>query len=184
MAEGTPTAWPVLTLTDWRDTRETMHMWAQVVGKIRMALGPMVNHWWQVPLYVSARGLTTSLMHADSRGLEIEFDFVDHQLVVRATDGQVRNVALEPRSVASFYTAAMEALADIDVHVGIVRWPNEPAGFADWPVEPDGAHYDPTLGEFVLPYEVVRTAPHPDEALLAFCQSTYEAAARYLSGQL
>ena len=81
-------AWPDLTLSAWADTRDTFHLWTQVVGKIRLALEPMVNHWWQVPLYVSARGLTTSLMHSGSTGLEIEFDLVDHVLDLRTTDGR------------------------------------------------------------------------------------------------
>jgi hypothetical protein len=93
-------AWPELTLASWEDTRATFHMWTQIVGKIRLALEPMVNHWWQVPLYVSARGLTTSLMHAGTTGLEIEFDFVEHVLHLRASNGRTRQVVLEPRSVA------------------------------------------------------------------------------------
>src|SRR6202163_5107455 len=100
-------AWPDLTLAAWEDTRDTFHMWTQVVGKIRLALEPMVNHWWQVPLYVSARGLTTSMMHAGSTGVEIEFNLVDHVLEVRTTDGLSGHVILEPRSVASFYQATL-----------------------------------------------------------------------------
>src|SRR5438309_1516769 len=88
--------WPDLTLSNWQDTRDTLHMWTQVVGKVRLALEPMINHWWQVTLYVSARGLTTSIMPAGDRGLEIEFDFVDHVLDLRATDGARRQV---PRTV-------------------------------------------------------------------------------------
>ena len=99
--------WPDITLSAWEDTRVTLHMWTQVVGKVRLALAPMMNHWWQVPLYVSARGLTTSLMHSHGRGLEMEFDFVDHVLGIRTTDGDERRVALEPRTVASFYDATM-----------------------------------------------------------------------------
>jgi hypothetical protein len=118
-------AWPELTLADWEDTRVTVHMWSQVVGKIRMALEPMVNHWWQVTFYVSARGLTTSLMHAGRRGVSIEFDFVDHQLVIRTTDGEVRQVSLEPRSVADFYQATMAALQDLGVEVKIWTRPQE-----------------------------------------------------------
>jgi Family of unknown function (DUF5996) len=283
-------AWPELTLAAWEDTRDTLHMWTQVVGKIRMTLEPMVNQWWQVPLYVSARGLTTSLMHAHGRGLEIEFDFIDHQLDLRTSDGQRGQVALEPRSVASFYAATMAALDELDVHVSIYPRPSEvavavpfpedeqhrsydaaavhrfwqallqshrvlqvfrarftgkaspvhffwggadlaatrfsgrkapphpggvpncpdwvqllayshevhscgfwpggsdegsfyayaypqPEGFGEWPVQPEAAYYDKQLGEFLLPYKSVRTADDPDESLLAFCQSTYEAAA-------
>ena len=285
-----PRHWPELTLADWSDTRETVHRWTQVVGKVRLALEPPVNHWWQIPFYVSARGLTTSLMHADQRSLEIEFDFVDHILAVCATDGEKRAVALEPRSVASFYDETMTTLValgvDVDVlprpveipdatpfgadtshaaydreamnrfwrglveidrvldifrgrfigkaspvhffwggfdmattrfsgrtaprHPGGVPncadwvmheayshevssagfWPGgseegsfysyaypEPAGFAGRPVQPDAAYYDSALGEFILPYRAVRTAHDPDAILLAFLQSTYEAAA-------
>ena len=112
--------WPELTLSSWEDTRDTFHMWTQVVGKIRLALEPMVNHWWQVTLYVSARGLTTSLMHAGATGLEIEFDLIDHVLDLRTTDGRTRHVTLEPRSVASFYAATMTALDELGVHVKIL----------------------------------------------------------------
>ncbi len=281
--------WPALTIDGWADTRDTLHMWTQIVGKVRMALEPMTNHWWQVTLYVSARGLTTSLMHAGDRGLEAEFDFLAHHLELRTTDGATRRIALEPRSVASFYAETMTALDELGIPVHIVTRPNEvvqaipfdedevhhtydpeaahqfwlalvqmhrvlslfrshfigkaspvhyfwggadicttrfsgrpapkhrggvpncpdyvqesayshevsscgywpggdegafyayaypePNGFADWPVEPAGARYEQTLGEFVLPYELVRTAPRPDEALFRFLQTTYEAAA-------
>ncbi|MCU1429281.1 MAG: hypothetical protein JWL83_3281 [Actinomycetia bacterium] len=282
--------WPDLTLSTWDDTRVTVHMWTQVVGKVRLALEPWVNHWWQVTLYVSARGLTTSLMHSPKRNIEMEFDFVDHLLVLHATDGEKRTVALEPRSVASFYEATMSALDDLGVRVpmlarpvevevaipfaqdvehhaydadavhrfwlGMVEmdrvlkefrgrfigkaspvhffwggfdmattrfsgrtapphpggapncadwvmreayshevsscgfWPGgseegsfyayaypEPEGFAEWPVVPDAAFYDHDLREFILPYRAVRTADDPDATLLAFLQSSYEAAA-------
>jgi hypothetical protein len=121
----TPQPWPVLTLADWEDTRATVHMWTQIVGKVRLALEPRLNHWWQVPLYVSARGLTTSLMHAGERGIEIEFDFIDHRLVLRTTVGDVRRVALEPRTVASFYDATMAALHELGVRVEILARPVE-----------------------------------------------------------
>jgi hypothetical protein len=282
--------WPELTLSQWQDTLDTLHLWTQVVGKVRMALEPMINHWWQVPLYLSARGLTTSLMHTEGRGLEVEFDFLDHVLEVRLSDGQKRTVALVPRSVASFYGDTMTALDELGVHVEILPrpvevavaipfaeddehhsydaaaaqrfwlallhahrvlhqfrsrfigkasqvhffwggpdlaatrfsgrpapkhpggvpncpdwvqemayshevhscgfWPGgseegsfyayaypQPAGFADWPVQPEAAYYDHSLGEFILPYAAVRAANDPDALLLAFCQSTYEAAA-------
>ncbi len=288
--DGALATWPELTLTEWDDTRQTLQLWTQVVGKVRLALEPMVNHWWQVPLYVSARGLTTSLMHAGARGLEIEFDFIRHTLDLRTSDGQSRAVPLEPRSVASFYEETMAALDDLGVHVHVLArpvelpvaipfardtthaaydpaaahrfwlalvqahrvmtvfrgrfvgkarpvpffwgaddlaasrfsgrrapthpggvpncadwvqqmayshevsscgfWPGgstegsfysyaypEPGGFAEWHVAPDSAYYDKSLGEFILPYSVVRTADDPDGTLLAFFQSTYEAAA-------
>jgi hypothetical protein len=117
--------WPQLTLATWQDTRDTVHMWTQVVGKVRLALEPVLNHWWEVPLYVSARGLTTSVMHAPTVSLDIEFDFVDHVLVLRTIDGRTRTVVLEARSVAGFYEATMAALAELDVHVEIYARPVE-----------------------------------------------------------
>ncbi|HEX3981231.1 MAG TPA: DUF5996 family protein, partial [Acidimicrobiales bacterium] len=112
---GRSAEWPELTLSGWADTRDTLQLWIQVVGKVRLELEPMVNHWWQVPLYVSARGLTTSLMHDGERGLEIEFDFIDHRLQLRSAGGQAGTVPLEPQSVASFYRATMGALADLGI---------------------------------------------------------------------
>jgi hypothetical protein len=282
--------WPALAYDDWADTAETLHLWTQVVGKIRMALTPPVNHWWHVPLYVSARGLTTSPIPAGGRNVEIVFDFLEHQLRIICSDGRRELVALRPISVAQFYRETMEALARLGVrpHVwttpceianpipfesdeihrsydgeaaqrfwralaqadrvmkvfrgrfigkaspvhffwgsfdlAVTRfsgrrapphpgsplapssvsreayshevsscgfWPGgpgiaplfyayaypEPPGFADTRVEPAGAHWDAGMGEFVLPYEAVRSAGDPDQALLAFFQSTYEAAA-------
>jgi hypothetical protein len=286
--------WPELTLARWEDTRTTFHLWTQIVGKVRLALEPMMNHWWQVPLYVSSRGLTTSLMHTAALGLEMEFDLVDHQLTLRTTDGQQRQVGLEPQSVARFYEATMAALGDLGIEVSILArpvevveaipfaeddthrsydagavhdfwlalvrahavmtrfrnrfvgkaspvhffwgapdlattrfsgrvapmhpggapncaawvmelayshevsssgfWPGgsaegsfysyaypEPGGYAEWPVAPEAASYDSALGEFILPYEAVRTAADPESMLLAFFQSTYEAAAELAS---
>jgi len=281
--------WPDLTLSAWEDTRHSLHMWTQIVGKIRMELSPMVNHWWQVPLYVSARGLTTSIIHTGGRGLELELDFIAQSLHARTSDGGTRDIALEGLTVAGFYEATMAALADLGVQVSILARPVEvvdsipfaedtasaydgaaahrfwlalvqidrvmknfrarfggkvspvhffwggpdlavtrfsgrtapmhpggvpncpdwvqqlayshevsscgfwpggsdegsfysyayptPAGFADWPVAPDAAFYSSEYGEFLLPYTAVRTADDPDAALLAFFQSTYEAAA-------
>src|SRR6267143_3032633 len=117
--------WPDLTLAAWEDTRDTLHLWTQIVGKVRLALEPMVNHWWQVPLYVSGRGLTTSLMHADDVGVEMEFDFLDHVLAIRTSGGDGREIALEPRSVADFYAATMAALRALGIHVSIRPRPVE-----------------------------------------------------------
>jgi len=113
--------WPALPLAEWQDTRDTLHLWTQVVGKVRLALAPMVNHWWQVPLYVSARGLTTSAMPYAGGAVALTFDFLDHVLRVETSRGDVRTVALEPRSVASFYHAVMRALHECGVDVRI--WP-------------------------------------------------------------
>ncbi|HEX3947560.1 MAG TPA: DUF5996 family protein [Acidimicrobiales bacterium] len=287
-AAGPP--WPVLTVSAWTETRDTLLLWTQIVGKVRLALAPMVNHWWQVPFYVSARGLTTSLMPAAATGLEIEFDFVDHVLDLRTTDGGRRQVTLEPRTVADFYAATMDALDQLGVRVHLLArpvemavaipfadddrhrtydaaaahrfwlalvqahrvmsafrgrflgkaspvhffwgamdlaatrfsgrtapahpggvpncadwvqqmayshevsscgfWPGggeegafysyaypQPEGFADWSLDLPAAHFQPDLGEFVLPYEAVRMATDPDALLLSFFQQTYEAAA-------
>ncbi len=284
--------WPPLPLAEWRDTYDTLHMWTQIVGKTRLALAPMENHWWQVPLYVTPRGLTTSAMPHDARTFAVDFDFIDHTLAVRASDGGTRAIALTPRSVADFhaeYTATLRALGlDVRIHPTPVEvmtaipfaddathasydpdaanrcwrvlmqadrvlkrfrgrfigkaspvhffwgsfdlastrfsgrraprhgggvpncpdyvmieayshecsscgfWPGggavaepafyayaypEPPGYAQHAVEPDGAFYSREMGEFVLPYDAVRTAADPDEMLLDFVQSTYEAAA-------
>jgi hypothetical protein len=119
-------AWPELpAVSAWAATRDTVHMWAQIVGKVRLALEPMINHWWQVPLYVTARGLTTSLMHGPERGIEIEFDFVAHRLVLRTTDGAREEVTLEPRTVADFFAATTEALERLHVSVDVLARPVE-----------------------------------------------------------
>jgi hypothetical protein len=117
--------WPDLTLDAWSDTRDTFHLWTQVVGKVRLALAPHVNHWWQIPLYVSARGLTTSLVHAADRGIEVELDLIDHVMDVRSTTGERRQVPLRPQSVADFHAATMAALGDLGVDVDILARPVE-----------------------------------------------------------
>src|SRR5262245_7865323 len=109
-------AWPVLTLSEGADTGDTLHLWTQIVGQIRLGLMPMQNHWRHVTLYVSARGLTTGLMPAGDVSLEIEFDFVDHQLHLRTTDGGDDAVELRPRTVADFHAAVMGALGALGVH--------------------------------------------------------------------
>jgi hypothetical protein len=119
--------WPKLSLSDSAETMEALHLWTQIVGKIRLELEPMVNHWWQVVLYVSARGLTTSMMPAGDRGLEIEFDFVDHRLELRTTEGQTRTFPLAPGTVADFYAATFAALEELGVQVSIYPRPQEMA---------------------------------------------------------
>src|SRR5436309_320715 len=114
-------AWPPLPLEEWKDTCATLHMWTQIVGKIRLAQTPLVNHWWNVPLYVSARGLTTSPMPYRDRIFEIEFDFLDHQLRIECGDGASKTLALRPQSVAEFYQETMAALHDLGIDVKI--WP-------------------------------------------------------------
>ncbi len=115
-------AWPALPLDEWAATYATLHMWTQVVGKVRMALTPHVNHWWEVPLYVNARGMTTSPIPYGSHAFEIGFDFVDHNLAIRLSDGAVKFVPLYPRSVADFYLEFMAVLRAIGIEVRI--WPH------------------------------------------------------------
>src|SRR3712207_5667793 len=107
--------WPRLRLSDWTDTRETLHMWTQIVGKIRMAHTPTVNHWWHVTLYASPRGLTTTAIPYRDGSFDIEFDFVEHQLGIRAGDGSSRQVALTAKPVAQFYAETMNALGELDI---------------------------------------------------------------------
>lgn len=286
----TNVSWPGLRVDDWTDTRETLHLWTQIVGKVRMAREPMVNHWWQVALYVTPRGLGTSAMTAGDRIFELEFDFHEHLLRIVADGGEQRTVALEPKTVAAFYAETMAALADLGLAVTIhpvpvevvdaipfaedtqhtaydpeaahlfwrqlvqadrvlrvfrgrftgkvspvhVFWgaldmavtrfsgrlaPRHPGGApncADWvmvegysheltscgffagggeegafyayaypepdgyrthPVTPDDAFYSEVNGQWLLPYEAVRTAADPDATLLGFLQSAYEAGA-------
>ena len=283
--------WPELPLADWRATHATLHMWSQIVGKTRLALAPMENHWWQVALYLTARGLTTSAMPHGEHGVEVRFDFISHELVIEVSDGSRRSFPLASMSVAEFFARYMDALHELGIdpaiHASPVEvltaipfaqdhehatynahaalqcwliflnaqrvmknfrgaftgkqspvhffwgsfdlactrfsgrraprhpggaphcpdwvmveayshecsscgfWPGdenaqpsfyayaypEPQGYAARAVEPAGAHYDATAREFLLPYESLRAAPHPDEALLRFFQTTYAAAA-------
>src|SRR5690348_8245197 len=135
--------WPVLPLEAWEPTRATLHMWTQIVGKIRLALSPHVNHWWQVPLYVSSRGLTTSPIPCDGESFEILFDFIEHALVIEKSDGAVRRLGLAPRSVADFHAEVMALLRGLGIAVKI--WP-VPVEIADpIPFAQDRIHaaYDP-----------------------------------------
>ncbi|MFZ2172693.1 MAG: DUF5996 family protein [Rhodococcus sp. (in: high G+C Gram-positive bacteria)] len=293
MSESTPALgeeWPSLRIADWTATRDTLHMWLQIVGKIRLVHAPMVNHWWQVALYVTPRGLSTSSIPYRRMFFELEFDFRDHRLHIRASDGGSRDIPLIAQSVADFYARTMRALDELGIETRIQGAPNEvepaipfardhehtsydpdaahlfwrqllqadrvlhefrshflgkvspvhffwgamdlactrfsghtapthpggapncgdwvmveayshelsscgfwpggadegafyayaypePEGFAEYPVQPDAAHYSPDLGEFLLPYEAVRTAEDPDAELLQFLHTTYAAAA-------
>jgi hypothetical protein len=288
----TPEAWPRLDYATLAPTAETLRLLTQVVGKVRLARTPWINHSWHVTFYLSARGLTTSLIPNGDAGIELEFDFVAHDLSVRASDGGERRIPLGEGSISDFYARALEALASLGaatridptpneltdpepfpkdhaprpyngaavrdfwralvqidrvftrfrsrfigkcspvhffwgsfdlavtrfsgrrapIHPGgiphlpddVVReayshelssagfWPGgegvpepcfysyawpSPPGFSIAAVSPAAARFDTALGEFLLPYEAVRSAPEPDEALLSFLQSTYEAAA-------
>ncbi|WP_433273918.1 DUF5996 family protein [Pseudonocardia xinjiangensis] len=288
--------WTILPVAQWQPTRDTLHLWTQIIGKIRLANSPLVNHWWNVPLYVTSRGLTTSLIpHNSGRNFQIDFDFQAHQLQITTSDGQLRSLSLEPRTVADFYNRVLNHLNDLglttriwpmpveienaipfdndDTHASYDRdhvqrywrtlvqidrvmhkfrsrflgkaspvhlwwgaldlatsrfsgrpapphpssapnlgphvmleaysyevsscgyWPDrdhglfysyiypEPDGFRDAPVEPDGAYYSEELGEFVLPYEPIRESANPENLLLDFLQTTYEAAAEHAGWQ-
>jgi hypothetical protein len=291
-AGSRPEAWPDLPLAAWRETCATLHLWTQVVGKIRLARAPWLNHSWHVALYVTPYGLTTSPIPDGTRTFQIDFDFIHHCLRISTSDGASRQLTLAGHSVASFYSTVIAALAGLDIHIAIddmpselpnpirfsedrlhasydpdaVRrflqilvnadrsfkvfrtgfigkaspvhffwgsfdlavtrfsgrraprhpggvphlpdavaceayshevssagfWPGsgaidypafysyaypEPEGFRSTRVRPDAAFYNETLGEFILPYDAVRTAADPDHALLTFLQSTYDAAA-------
>jgi hypothetical protein len=292
MTDNPQASWPDLPLLSWRDSYATLHLWTQIVGKIRLALSPWLNHSWHVTLYVTGRGLSTSPIPHGARNFEIEFDFIDHVLRISVSDGATRQFALSGHSVASFYARIMADLAELGIHVAIDEMPNElpdplrftldtshasydpeavrrlfailvntdrvfkqfrtgflgkaspvhffwgsfdlavtrfsgrraprhpggvpslpdavaceayshevssagfwpgggaieypafysyaypePAGFRSTRVQPDAAFFSEAVGEFVLPYDAVRTAVDPDKALLEFLQSTYEAAA-------
>ena len=288
----TATPWPELPLAAWRETYATLHLWTQIVGKIRLARTPWLNHSWHIALYVTARGLTTSPIQDGGRTFQIDLDFIDHVLRISTSDGAQRQFALARQSVASFHAAIMAALAELGIHIAIDEMPNElpepirfsednqhasydphavrrflqilvnvdrvfkhfrtgflgkaspvhffwgsfdlavtrfsgrraprhpggvphlsddvaceayshevssagfwpgsgpidypafysyaypePAGFRAAKVKPDAAFFSEAVGEFILPYDAVRTATDPDQALLEFLQSTYEAAA-------
>jgi hypothetical protein len=291
MNQMTTNPWPALPLAEWKDTYSTLHMWTQIVGKIRLALTPLVNHWWNVPLYIEPRGLSTSAIPYNDRFFQITFDFISHLLLIETTDGSTKTIALRPRSVAEFYQEMMAALKSLGMpvtiwttpvevedrtpfekdekhstydpeyaqrvwrilaqtsrvmtefrsrfigkvspvhffwgafdlavtrfsgrtapsHPGVPNcglfvmveayshevsscgfWPgggliNEPAfyayaypepqGFKEYPIQPPEAFYHSGISEFLLPYDVVRSAKSPDEVLLSFLQSTYEAEA-------
>jgi hypothetical protein len=138
--------WPRLRLEDWAETRDTLHMWTQIVGKIRMAHAPTLNHWWHVTLYVSPRGLTTSAIPHGTGAFELEFDFLDHRLHLRADNGG-RDVALEPKPVARFYAETMEALADLGLRTPIRARPNEVDPAIPFAEDYGHASYDPRAAE-------------------------------------
>jgi hypothetical protein len=114
-------SWPELPLEAWKDTYATLHMWTQIVGKVRLALAPHINHWWQVPLYVNSCGLTSSAIPYADRTFEVQFDFVEHQLVITVSDGQIKSMPLRPQSVAAFYAEFMAALRSLGIEIRI--WP-------------------------------------------------------------
>ncbi|HZN05262.1 MAG TPA: DUF5996 family protein [Pyrinomonadaceae bacterium] len=140
-------SWPSLPLEEWKDTCATLHMWTQVVGKVRLEQTPLVNHWWNVPLYVSARGLTTTAMPYGDAFFEMEFDFVDHNLAINSSDGATANVELRPKSVATFYHETMDALRGLGFEVKIWKMPVEIPDPIPFDEDEQHASYDPEYVE-------------------------------------
>jgi hypothetical protein len=135
--------WPRLRLSDWADTKDTLHMWTQIIGKVRMAHAPAVNHWWHVTLYVSPRGLTTSTIPYRDEAFDIEFDLIDHRLHIRTSDGRHRQLALAPKPVAQFYTETMDALGELGIQTYLQAAPNEVDPAIPFAEDHQHASYDP-----------------------------------------
>ena len=135
-------SWPELKYSEWQDTCATLHMWTQVVGKIRLKQTPLVNHWWNVPLYISARGLTTSAMSYRDRIFEIEFDFIDHVLIIKCSDGAEKRLPLRPQSVADFYAEVMAALRELGMNIRIWSMPVEVPNPIRFEADREHASYD------------------------------------------
>src|SRR3989442_15704165 len=134
--------WPLVPLEEWEETYHTLHMWTQIAGKVRLALSPLMNHWWEVPLYVNALGLTTSPILYRGEIFEIQFDFVDHQLIIQTSQGLSTTIALEPRSVADFYREFMAALRSLDIAVKIWTSPVEVPNPIPFEQDSEHASYD------------------------------------------
>jgi Family of unknown function (DUF5996) len=135
--------WPDLPFNDWSDTAATLHMWTQIVGKIRLTQTPWTNHSWHVPLYVTSRGLGTSLIPYEGRAFEIDFNLLSHQLLIRATDGAQRSIPLESHPVADFYHKVLDALAALRFDIRIHTTPNEVADGIPFEKDTEHHHYDP-----------------------------------------
>ncbi len=135
--------WPHLRYDEWKDTLHTLHMWTQIVGKVRLRQEPLVNHWWNVALYVTHRGLTTSAMpYRDGRTFAIDFDFIDHVLRLGDCDSQSRTIALEPMSVATFYGKVMQELTAMGFSIRIDSKPNEVVEAIPFETDERHASYD------------------------------------------
>jgi Family of unknown function (DUF5996) len=136
-------AWPELPLDAWKGTCEALHLRSQIVGKVRMALTPLVNHWWNVTLYVTSRGLTTSSMPVDGRAFEMDFDFIDHRLLIRSSDSRLEGLELKRASIADFYREFMERLERLDIKVRIWTMPNEIENAVPFDQDFELRDYDP-----------------------------------------
>lgn len=183
--------WPALDYNAWKDTRETLHLWTQVVGKVRLALTPWMNHSWHVTLYVTARGLTTGPMPCGVRETQIDFDFIDHVLWLRTSDGHFRQIMLKPMPVAEFYGEVMAALSALGVSVRINTMPNEIPGAV--PFEQDTTHsaYDPdyayrfwrALASSHAVFELFRTAFLGKVSPVHFFWGSFDLAVTRFSGR-
>ncbi|MCI0414202.1 DUF5996 family protein [bacterium] len=136
------TDWPQLPFPEWKDTCATLHMWTQIVGKIRLTRTPWVNHSWHATLYVTSRGLTTSPIPNGTTTFQIDFDFIDHKLLLQTSDGAVKTMALAPRSVADFYKELFELLADLNLKTKIHKVPNEAPSTIPFDKDTEHASYD------------------------------------------
>jgi Family of unknown function (DUF5996) len=141
------TAWPELRLEAWKDTYATLHMWTQIVGKVRLALSPRINHWWEVALYVNAVGLTTSAIPYKQLVFEIQFNFLEHRLTIAICDGQQRVLPLRPQSVAAFYAEFMSALQSLDIDVHIWPMPVEVPNPIRFDRDTQHASYEPEYAQ-------------------------------------
>jgi Family of unknown function (DUF5996) len=135
--------WLPLPVAAWQDTYQTLHLWTQIIGKIRLALAPKLNHWWHSTLYVTPCGLTTSTISDGTRSFQITFDFLKHQLLIETSDGITKVIALAPRSVANFYQAVMSSLKEIGIEVQIWTMPQEIADPIPFEQDEQHAAYDP-----------------------------------------
>ncbi len=135
--------WPDLPFTEWSDTCATLHMWTQIVGKVRLNQTPWGNHSWHVPLYLTARGLTTSPIPYGGRSFQIDFDFIDHRLLIQANDGLTRTMKLEPRTVADFYAELFRKLTELGLDLTINTTPNEVVSAIPFEQDREHASYDP-----------------------------------------
>ncbi|HEY7111215.1 MAG TPA: DUF5996 family protein [Nitrososphaeraceae archaeon] len=141
--------WPELPLAQWKDTYETLHMWTQIVGKIRLALTPLVNHWWNVTLYVTPRGLTTTAMNYKDRVLQIDFDFINQLLLIATNDRPTKELALRPHSVSDFYQEIMSTLEALGMPIKIWTTPVEVPNPIPFEQDLKHASYDPVYAERV-----------------------------------
>lgn len=136
-------SWPELPYENWKDTYATMHMWSQIIGKIRMESSPWMNHSWQVTLYVTSRGLTTSLIPGHDKSFQIDFDFVGHRLVIQTSEGEESGFALESGPVSSFYEKVFSRMADLGLRVKIDKMPNEVANPIPFDEDEEHRSYEP-----------------------------------------